>query len=261
MIESAQNPKVKLARALQRRRERQREGKLFIEGVRLIEDALASGLAPVTLFFTGAVLAQPRVERIVAAYQTAAWEISPAVMAEMTETVTPQELAGIFPLPNLPWPIGPTLLLVPDGVRDPGNLGTLLRSAAATGVEGVILPKGNVDPWSDKVLRAGMGAHFRLPIRDGMEWDKVTALLQNLTVRLADASGTLAYDEADWSLPTVLIVGGEAGGAGTAATQRADEVVAIPMANAVESLNAAVAGSVILFEALRQRRHVYPSST
>jgi TrmH family RNA methyltransferase len=254
MIESVQNPKVKLARALQRRREREREGKLFVEGLRLVEDALGAGLHPDLLFFTAPALAQPRIERLIEAHRSAAWEVSPAVMAEMTDTVTPQGIAAILPLPDLGWPAQPTFLLVADGVRDPGNLGTLLRSAAAAGVQGVVLPKGNVDPWSDKVLRAGMGAHFRLPIRDALEWAEALPLLEGLKVRLADASGLLSYDEADWTLPSALLVGGEAGGAGFTARQRADEIVSIPMAHAVESLNAAVAGSIILFEAFRQRR-------
>ncbi|HEX8684506.1 MAG TPA: RNA methyltransferase [Ardenticatenaceae bacterium] len=255
MIESAQNPKVKLARALQRRREREREGKLFVEGLRLVEDTLGAGLQPDLLFFTGPALAQPGIERLIEAHRAAAWEVSPAVMAEMTETVTPQGIAAILPLPDLAWPARPTFLLIADGVRDPGNLGTLLRSAAAAGAEGVVLPKGNVDPWSDKVLRSGMGAHFRLPIRDALAWAEAVPLLDGLKVRLADASGFLPYDEADWTLPSALIVGGEAGGAGVLASERADEIVSIPMAKAIESLNAAVAGSIILFEAFRQRRH------
>ncbi|MDQ4075656.1 MAG: hypothetical protein M3220_05330, partial [Chloroflexota bacterium] len=134
------------------------------------------------------------------------------------------------------------------------NLGTLIRAAAAAGVDAVVVPKGTVDPWSDKVLRAGMGAHFRLPIREGLSWSEVAPLLDGLTVRLADASGEVTYDEVNWTHPSALIVGGEAHGAGQSAEQRTDQAISIPMANDVESLNAAVAGSVILFEAFRQRR-------
>ncbi|MBA3530858.1 MAG: RNA methyltransferase [Ardenticatenales bacterium] len=254
MIESIQNSKVKWARALQRRRERQREGKLFVEGVRLVGDAVATGITPDLLFFTQAALETARVQSLVEAHGPVAWEVSEAVMTEMAGTVTPQGVAAIVPLPALPWPEQPTLLLIADGVRDPGNLGTLLRSAAAAGVEGVIVPRGTVDPWADKVLRAGMGAHFRLPIYEGLTWDAVLSLLTGLTVRLGDAQGDALYDQVDWTLPSALIIGGEASGAGEAARQRTDEIITISMANAVESLNAAVAGSVMMFEAFRQRR-------
>jgi RNA methyltransferase, TrmH family len=254
MIESLQNPKVKQARALRRRRERLREGKLFVEGLRLVRDALLGGTSPELLFYTRPSLAQPEVLALVEQHRQVAWEVSESILSEMAETVTPQGVAAVVPLPALPWPARPSLLLVADRLRDPGNLGTLLRSAAAAGVEGVIAPKGTVDPWSDKVLRAGMGAHFRVPVRENIEWPQVLPLLAGLQVYLAEAGSAVVYDEVDWRVPCALVVGGEARGAGDAAMRRADRLVSIPMAREVESLNAAVAGSVILFEAFRQRR-------
>ncbi|MCZ7571500.1 MAG: RNA methyltransferase [Ardenticatenaceae bacterium] len=175
-------------------------------------------------------------------------------MASLTETVTPQGVVAVIPVPALPWPPRPTLVLVCDAVRDPGNLGTLLRAAAGAGVDGVLLPKGNVDVWSAKVLRAGMGAHFRLPLRAHCGWGAVARQVEGLIVRLAEAAGDLAYDRVDWTEPSALVVGGEAAGASREAAQLAAETIAIPLANDVESLNAAMAGSIILFEAQRQRR-------
>ncbi|MDQ4078096.1 MAG: RNA methyltransferase, partial [Chloroflexota bacterium] len=102
MIESEQNPKVKLARALRRRREREREGKLFVEGLRLVEDALDSGEAPEFLFFTQSALGNPAVEQLVERWRPSAWEVSEEVMQSMAETVTPQGIAAILPLPELP---------------------------------------------------------------------------------------------------------------------------------------------------------------
>ncbi len=254
MIESLQNPKIKRARLLRRRRMRLREGKLFVEGLRLVEDALASGCKPDVLFFTSHALNHERLNQIVTQWQDVAWQVTDKVMMELAETVTPQGIAAILSLPVLSWPNDPTFLLVIDQLRDPGNMGTLLRSAAAAGVGGVIIPKGNVDPWSDKVLRAGMGAHFRLPIRDGLIWSEIEPLLTGLTVRLADAQGITNYDEVNWSHPSALIVGGEAKGASEDAIRLVDHRISIPMAHDVESLNAGVAGSVILFEVVRQRR-------
>lgn len=260
MITSAQNPKLKLARALQKRREREREGKLFIEGVRLVQDALAAGIAPDLLFYTPAATENVESVAMIQAWESVAWELSPDLMAGISETVTPQGIAAIVPLPRLAWAEQPTLLVIADQVRDPGNLGTLLRSAAGAGADGIILPGGTVDVWSEKVLRAGMGAHFRIPIREGLAWDEVLPLIEGLPVYVAEANGTLTYDEVDWRQVGVLLVGGEADGASVAGRLRADTTIRIPMVNGVESLNAGVAGSIILFEAARQRRLAFITS-
>src|SRR5690606_12174974 len=117
MITSPHNSRVKAARALQRRRRREREGRILIEGVRLIEDALAAGYPPETLFYTEDIPADPRGAALVAAAPQAEM-VSPEVMALLTETVTPQGVVAVVPLPRLPWPDAPTLVLVCDGVRD-----------------------------------------------------------------------------------------------------------------------------------------------
>jgi TrmH family RNA methyltransferase len=141
-----------------------------------------------------------------------------------------------------------------DAVRDPGNAGTLLRSAAAAGVEVVVFGPQTVDPFNDKVLRAGMGAHFRVPLRVCPTWQQVRQVLgEAIVLYLAESDAALTYDQVDWRVPSALIVGGEADGAGAEA-QAAATPIAIPMQSGVESLNAAVAGSIILFEAARQRR-------
>jgi TrmH family RNA methyltransferase len=255
MITSPQNPKIKLARALQKRREREREGKLFLEGIRLVRDALTAGIVPDTLFYTQAAVETAEGAALVGAWETTAWEVSPEMMVGMSETVTPQGIAAIVPLPQLAWAEIPTLLVIADQVRDPGNLGTLLRSAAGAGVDGFIVSSGTVDVWNEKVLRAGMGAHFRIPIREGLAWDKILPLVEGMKVYVAEAEGSLPYDAVQWHRPAVLLVGGEAEGASVAGRLRADAAITIPMVNGVESLNAGVAGSIILFEAARQRRH------
>lgn len=254
MITSLQNPKIKLARALQKRREREREGKLFLEGVRLVRDAFEAGIVPDTLFYTQTAVESAEGSGLIETWQTVAWELSPDVMASITETVTPQGIAAIVPLLQLPWAESPTLLVIADQVRDPGNLGTLVRSAAGAGADGMIVPSGTVDVWSEKVLRAGMGAHFRIPIREGLSWDEILPLVEGMEVYVAEAQGEMAYDEVNWHKPSALLVGGEAEGASVAGLLRADMAIRIPMVNEVESLNAGVAGSIILFEAARQRR-------
>ena len=141
-----------------------------------------------------------------------------------------------------------------DAVQDPGNVGTLLRSAEAVDVAEVICTRGTADVYSPKVVRAAMGAHFSLPLTvdvEASELGDALGALDNIYATVADAA--MPYYAADWRQPSALIVGNEANGIGEAALALATKQIAIPMLGRAESLNAAVAGSVVLFEALRQR--------
>lgn len=263
MITSLHNTRVKAARKLVERKERYAAGLMLAEGVRLIGDAWQSGVRPRVLFYEPAsVEANPAAAQLLATLAAAGCEClpcTPQVFASLADTVTPQGLVAVLPLPlqqppprDAAQPLDFALVL--DGVRDPGNAGALLRSAAAAGVQCVLFGPGCVDPFNDKVLRAGMGAHFRLPVRVCSQWAQVEqALGPGPTRYLAQADAALPYDLVDWRGACALIVGGEAAGAGAAA-RAAATAIAIPMQSAVESLNAAVAGAVILFEAARQRR-------
>ncbi|MDL1927272.1 RNA methyltransferase [Anaerolineae bacterium AMX1] len=144
-----------------------------------------------------------------------------------------------------------SLFPAPDQIRDPGNLGTLIRSADAAGVDAALIPPETADPFAPKVVRAGMGAHFRLPILS-MGWEDIVRESEGLQVWLADMDGEPCW-QADLRAPLALIVGGEAEGASAAARRLATRQVKIPMAGKAESLNAAVAGSVLMFEAMRQK--------
>jgi TrmH family RNA methyltransferase len=258
MITSASNNRIKEARKLQRRRERYAQGRLLIEGVRLVRDAWLSGAQLHEIFYAPEVVAtQEPALALVEELSAAHLEVTPCtagVFATLSETVTPQGIAATVALPQLAPPPVRTLTLLLDQVRDPGNAGTLLRSAAAAGVDLTLFGPETVDPFNEKVMRAGMGAHFRTPIRVLERWDEVATWIdERQPVYLAEAAGEVDYDAVEWAGPAVLVVGGEANGAGAWARQRAIPI-AIPMLAATESLNAAVAGSVILFEAARQRR-------
>jgi len=258
MITSQQNPRIKAARKLSDRKERHASGHLLVEGVRLLADAWHSGSRPEVVFFAPELLDKNAGARdLVATLAAGGCEClacAPAVFATLVDTLTPQGIVAVLHLPALPLPPHPTLALVLDEVRDPGNAGTLLRSAAAAGVELVIFGPHTVDPFNDKVVRAGMGAHFRTPVRVCPTWRHVQETLgTRLPLYLAEAGQHLTYDAVDWRQPCGLIVGGEAAGAGGEARAIA-RPISIPMHAAVESLNAAVAGSIILFEAARQRR-------
>jgi TrmH family RNA methyltransferase len=143
-------------------------------------------------------------------------------------------------------------LLIADQIRDPGNLGTLLRTGLAGGVDGVLLSPGTVDAFSPKVLRAGMGAHFRLPILN-CSWEEIKETTQDLTLYAADVSGGATLWEVDLTKPAGLIIGSEAHGPGENAFELADIKIHIPMKQDAESLNASIAGAILIYEVFRQR--------
>jgi TrmH family RNA methyltransferase len=180
--------------------------------------------------------------------------VTEQVMRAASDTQSPQGLLAVLEMRSLPLPDHPDFIFIPDGVGDPGNLGSMLRSAAAVGVDLVCLPPGTVDIYSPKVVRAGMGAHFRLPLMTG-SWQEIAAQLQHAGVQLfvAAAGQGAAYNQADFRPPLALVIGGEASGAGEFARRLHHQPVHIPMTPGVESLNAAAAAAVLLFEVLRQR--------
>jgi TrmH family RNA methyltransferase len=151
-------------------------------------------------------------------------------------------------------PFSINFLLIADEVRDPGNLGTMLRSAAAFGVQAVALTPGCADVFAPKVLRAGMGAHFHLPILQA-DWDEIAALVrgQGLHPFVAAARQGTVCSAANLCQPLALVIGGEAQGAGAQAFALAAEALQIPMPGAAESLNAAAAAAILLYEVTRQR--------
>ncbi len=252
MITSLANEKVKLARSLHRRRGREKERLFIVEGVRLCEELLRAGITPALLFYTPDVAAEG-VKRLIEAFADVGkrgMAASQEVMRAISDTQTPQGVLAVVPISEKP--PGEGLLLIIDRLRDPGNLGTILRSAWAAGVGQVVTTKGTVDIYSPKVVRGAMGAHCHLSLAPDKEWKGIEPLLEGRQVLLADARGDVVYHEVDWSKPSTLIIGGEAEGASEEAKRLAHKRVYIPMPGGAESLNAAVAASIILFEAARR---------
>ena len=253
VITSTANARIKAARKLQRRRARHAQGKLLVEGVRLVREAWEAGAQLEEIFFVPEqTAANPAADALVRELVERGMELtacSVQVFAELADTVTPQGIAAVVALPKLSLPDRCDLILVLDRLRDPGNAGTLLRSAEAAGVALVVFGPETVDPFNEKVVRAGMGAHFRIPLRVCETWEAVTALLlPGQALYMAEAGAALDYAAVAWREPAALIVGGEAEGVGPEARCVATPIT-IPMTGRVESLNAGVAGSVILFEA------------
>jgi TrmH family RNA methyltransferase len=258
MITSTHNPKLKLVRALQgRSKERREAGAFVIDGVRLIEEAVISnwGIRFVLYDETLSERGRSQIEGL-KSRGVDVEEVSTLLMKSLSETETPQGILAVLNEYQIPIPTSPNFILIPDKIRDPGNLGTLLRSAAAAGVQAVLLPPETTDAFAPKVLRSGMGAHFHLPIRS-MSWDEINQLV-NLTgvqVLLADMDGQPCW-QTDLRQPVALIIGSEAKGASDSARKLAKAKITIPMNANIESLNAGAAGSVLMFEVVRQRSNL-----
>ncbi len=257
MITSSSNPRIKLIRALQsQRRARESERAFVIEGVRLGEEAARAGLAPRLVLYTDDLdpRGQAALEALTRLGAGEVAAVTPTVMAAASDTPTPPGLLAVLSLPPATFSLPPSLsfALILDGIADPGNLGTMLRTALATGVEAVFLMPGTVDAYNPKVVRAALGAHFRLPIIES-DWDDLRQRLASLEVWLAEARAGLAYPQVDWRKSCALLIGSEAEGPSAAARQFTVRRVHIPMPGPAESLNAAVAAGVLLFEAARQR--------
>jgi TrmH family RNA methyltransferase len=254
MITSTQNERVKFVRSLARRRNRQREGRFVVEGTRLVDEMVRAGIRPALVFYTEAWAEAPAGQRLLPFLrpeELGVWQVTEAVLTACADTQTPQGVLAVVPFVHLE--PRPGLRLVLDQIRDPGNLGTILRSAEAAGVGQVLLTPGTVDLYNPKVVRGAMGAHFRLPV-DRLDWAGIAERVAGRAVWLADVDAEVAHDAVDWTEPSALIVGGEATGAGLEAADLASGQVSIPMVGGAESLNAAMAATVILFEAARQQR-------
>ncbi len=251
MITSASNPKIKLVRKLMdQRKARVRENAFPIEGTHLLEEAWNAGVVPRFCLYTGewaeTASGASWLERL-RAENVDCFEIAPALLPAVTDTVTSQGVVAVVPMPQPPWPDQAPLLLVLDRVQEPGNLGAILRTAYAAGVRGVLLTPGTVDPYNPKAVRAGAGAHFHVPIR------RIRSLPEALTgyrVYVSDVRDGISAWEADWSPPVALVVGSEAHGVGRDARSLADAAVHIPMPGSAESLNVVVASGILLFLAV-----------
>ena len=256
MITSLSNAKVKLVRSLARRRARYAARQFVVEGVRSVEEAQGAGIIPALVLYVAHIAEEPRVHVLLAqlrAVTPEVFEVSDAVMQTISPTETPPGILALVPFPELRLPAPPEFVLILDAVRDPGNVGAILRSARATGVDAIWFAPGTADPYNDKVVRAAMGAHFRVPLRVAHVWEEIEAAVRGMPrIYLADAHGEIKYTRADWSHPVALIVGGEAAGASEWARRIATGRVSIPMQGGAESLNAAMAATVLLFESSKQ---------
>jgi TrmH family RNA methyltransferase len=254
VITSSQNPKLKLVRSLMGRAKERREANAFaVEGVRLVEEAVNAGWKfQFALYSDGLSERGNNLLNRLKAKNIEVNEVAGDLLQKLSDTETPQGILGVLEFNPLPIPEHLDFVLIPDQIRDPGNLGTLLRSAAATGVQAILFPPETTDAYAPKVLRAGMGAHFNIPIHS-WTWEEIKSQTKDMGIYIADMDGTSCW-ETDLRKPLALVIGGEAEGASDEARRLANGKICIPMRENVESLNAGVAGSVLMFEVVRQRK-------
>src|SRR5271165_2389444 len=257
-VSSRQNSRVKELRRLFHEAAASEKGEVAIEGMHLVEEAIRSGLRLSTVFF--AESARERAHKLLPqlSAHAEALLLPDDVFASAVPSETPQGIAALvrpksFALDDMFSP-PPALLVVTAGLQDPGNLGTIARSAEAFGVTGLLLGERTVSAWNWKAMRASAGSLFRLPTLK-VELATTLAEVTARGVRLLATSshkGT-PITEVDLRGPVALLIGGEGGGVPKDVLAQADETVAIPQSARVESLNAGVAASIILYEAQRQR--------
>src|SRR5262252_8498925 len=263
-IEGRHNAGVKELRQAFTRSERTDAGDVAIEGLRIVEEAIRSGLKFRAFFFRES--AQGMAERLLPQIgsHVETLLLPDKIFDGAVPSETPQGVAALVRLREFSlddilerMQVGPAAVVV--GLQDPGNLGTILRSAEAFGSAGVILGDGTVSPFNSKVIRASAGSIFRLPVvlskADGGV-DSVITKLRSQSVRLIATfshKGT-PLDQARLTEPSAIFVGSEGSGLPRNLMAQVDELVAIPHVPQVESLNAGVAGSIVLYEAARQRR-------
>jgi len=262
-VDSRQNARVKELRRAFADAAPNQQGEVAIEGMHLVEEAIRSGLRLRTVFFSES--ARERAHRLLPqlSAQTETLLLPDSVFASAVPSETPQGVAALvrvktFTLNGI-LATAPALLVLTVGLQDPGNLGTIARSGEAFGVTGLLLGEGSVSPWNWKAVRASAGSLFRLPAAK-VELAKLLPEIKARGARVLATSshkGTVISD-ADLRGPIAFVVGGEGAGVPKDVLAQVDGVVVIPQSPRVESLNAGIAASILLYEAARQRKASEP---
>ncbi|HJQ70868.1 MAG TPA: RNA methyltransferase [Blastocatellia bacterium] len=272
-ITSRQNPLVKRFRFIRAGGERHH---VFLEGVRLIEDAIRAGAHIETVAFSPQLETTERGLALLDRLQQIPCRgahVSKQVMDAIADTESPQGVAAIVSRPHFEikdvMARPPQLIVIADELQDPGNLGTIIRTAEAAGATGLITTRFTVDPFNHKALRASMGSALRFPIATDLPRSEAFDLCRERGIKIialeSAPPGPLAvvedgepamqiYTEAKLTGPVALVCGRESSGIAAPAAAAADALVHIPMADGVESLNVSAAAAVLLYEAARQRR-------
>lgn len=265
MLVSRQNLRIKYVRRLHQKKFRDSEGKFLIEGIRFLEEAINANWPLEVVFYELSLESGGRGRRLLENLSqsgAALIAVDKALFSEIADTESPQGILAVAKKP-LELDFNPVewskaqrdLLVLLDGVQDPGNLGTIIRSADAVGADCVFILKGTVDPYNTKTLRSTMGSIFHIPI---INVDDRRGFLNGLLAGgwklvVGDPAAQKLLCHADLTRNTVLVIGSEAGGVSADLHKDAGSLVKIPMPGRAESLNAGVAAGIMLYETVRQR--------
>jgi TrmH family RNA methyltransferase len=264
IITSSQNKFIKMAASLKEKKYRD-ELKLFVvEGVRLVEEAAQSNWQVETCIYIAEAKDERRVQKVLLSLQSQNCrmiEVPKALYGKITEVKQPQGIMAImkkceFSLDDCLASVEKPFLVVLDEVQDPGNVGTIIRTAAAAGCTGVILTKGCADIFAAKVVRASMGSLFHVPLFVEANQEEVITFLNKHSIDILATSleSSAIYFQADFSKPIAVVFGNEGNGVSRQLLEVATGRLHIPLLGNVESLNVAASAAVILYEAVRQRQ-------
>lgn len=253
-LSSLQNPRVKLARSLAQAKGRKQAGLFLVEGTKLLAEALSFGFKPVTTFATAAWWEAHDWQAPFTALSGEKFEVPEAVLGAIATTETPDPVVALLPLPARDALALPpdALVVIAHRLQDPGNLGTIIRAADAAGAHAVVVTDQTVDPYAPKVVRATMGGLFHLPVvRSPLaDWKSAHPELPIYAMTLAGATSIYAFDLRG---AAAFLIGNEGQGLSPEDEALADHRVKIPIPGRAESLNAAMAATICLYEAVRQR--------
>lgn len=252
-ISSAENPRYRsIVKLRESSRERRKAGRSLLDGVHLVAAYLEHCGQPEALVVSESGGRDAEIATLLARAERGAVVLSDGLFRDLSSVATPTGIIAVIETPRPPAPpSSPGACVMLEDVQDPGNLGSILRSAAAAGLAEIYLSRGSVHAWSPRVLRAGMGAHFALRIHEGVD---LAALVEKYAGRVLAAvrTGGVPVFEADLGGHVALLFGNEGAGLSRALQAAADQIVHIPMPGTAESLNVAAAAAVCLFERVRQ---------
>lgn len=263
LIESLSNPLIKRMRLLREKRHRKAEGLFLAEGLRIATEAREAGILPHWLFLSEDSMGHPLVQAMVDAVMRNGGEVidtTPAVLSKLSGKDNPQTIVGIYPEPrpklsDIDRTSAP-IWLVAERLRDPGNLGTILRTGDAVGAGGLILLDESTDPYAVEAVRASMGAIFTQQLVQA-RWDEFLPWLRQGEGQLVATwlgDDTVDYQAVSYQAPTFILIGNESQGMPADYAAAADVRVKMPMMGKADSLNAAVAAAVMAYEVLNQNR-------
>lgn len=261
VIQSSQNNTIKEIKALHLKKNRDEQGLYFVEGIRFVNDAIDNGQAIVKVVISDKLESlnggKALIERVCAICEDC-YLVQDKLFKEISDTTTPQGILAVLKKSEYAFDDvineGSSVVIL-DSLQDPGNVGTIVRTADAAGVSAVILTKGCVDLFSPKVLRATMGSIFHMPIFEGQKINDTIKMLKNSGYKViaSHLNGQNNYYDEDLTGKCAIIVGNEANGISDETVAMSDKLVKIPMLGRAESLNASVAASIMIYEIVRQK--------